>query len=463
VSDPGRKQNHQDHGRHRQGDEAEKADERGPALEDRHQAEAETREEEEKEPFEHLEDSERGKNDEEAMPIGVEGDDQGAPEHAEEPIDDGTCLALAAHPEEELRPGPWPQDEGKADDGKVKERENLNGVLGGHFGRGVCVFDRPKLVMCRKPMRCQPKGKALGTRRPDEGRTPICPEMPAVGPNEISGPSAMAKDAGRMHPNRQETLQISWVLRVGVAMEFIGHGALGINRVAAWSSYFAVVGISKVNALHLMPLVGTFDVTMALIVLFYPLRGLLLYMTAWALWTALLRPLAGESAWEAVERAGNYGALLALFLLAKGGGWKSWLRFDLVDGWDERLQSVVGWTLRLTTVLLLLGHGALNLLVRKPIFSTQYAMLGLHGSSVEPIVGAFECALAAAVLFRHGFGLLVFVLAWKFATEALSPMAGSPIWVFVEHGGSYAAPLALALLVRTWDDPVPEPARRSPA
>jgi hypothetical protein len=266
-----------------------------------------------------------------------------------------------------------------------------------------------------------------------------------------------------MHPDRQETLQISWVLRVGVAMEFFGHGALGISRVAAWPSYFAVIGIPRDAALHLMPMVGAFDIVMALTVLFYPVRGLLLYMTGWGLWTALLRPLAGESAWEAVERAGNYGALFALFLLAGGGGGKSWLRFDLVDGWDERLRARMAWTLRLTTVLLLLGHGALNLLVRKPVFSTQYAMLGLHGSSVEPLVGAFECVLAAAVLLRPGFGLLAFVLAWKFATEALSPMAGSPIWVFVEHGGSYAAPLALALLIRPRDEPVPEPARHSPA
>jgi hypothetical protein len=89
-------------------------------------------------------------------------------------------------------------------------------------------------------------------------------------------------------------------------------------------------------------------------------------------------------------------------------------------------------------------------------------MLGLNGSSVEPLVGAFECALALAVLLRPGFGLLVFVLAWKFASEALSPMAGSPMWVFVEHGGSYAAPLALALLMRSRDDPVAVP-DRSPA
>lgn len=266
-----------------------------------------------------------------------------------------------------------------------------------------------------------------------------------------------------MYPNRQETLQISWVLRVGVAMEFIGHGALGINRVAAWSSYFAVVGIGREMSLHLMPLVGVFDVAMALTVLFYPMRGVIMYMTAWGLWTAILRPLAGESAWEAVERAGNFGALYALFLLAKGGGWRSLICFKLVDGWNQRLAANVSWALRLTTVLLLLGHGALNLLVRKPAFVTQYAMLGMSGSSVEPLIGAFECVLALAVLLRPGFGLLVFVLAWKFATEALSPMAGSPMWVFVEHGGSYAAPLALALIVRCRDEPVRVPARSSPA
>ncbi len=75
-------------------------------------------------------------------------------------------------------------------------------------------------------------------------------------------------------------------------------------------------------------------------------------------------------------------------------------------------------------------------------------MLGFHGAAVEPYIGAFECVLALAVLLRPGFGLLVFVVAWKLATEALSPMGGSPIWVFIEHGGSYAAPLVLALLVQ---------------
>jgi hypothetical protein len=245
-------------------------------------------------------------------------------------------------------------------------------------------------------------------------------------------------------------------------MEFVGHGALGMNGMAAWTSYFGVVGIHRETALHLMPIVGAFDVAMALAVLFRPMRGVVLYMAAWGLWTALLRPLAGESAWEAVERAGNYGVLCALFLLAKGGDWRSWFHFQLVDA-NGALRSRIAWILRLTTVLLLAGHGALNLLIRKPIFVTQYGMLGLHGAWVEPAVGAFELILALAVFLRPGFGLLLGVLAWKIATEALSPMAGSPLWVFIEHGGSYAAPLGLALLLRTREEPVAGFSRESPA
>ena len=50
-------------------------------------------------------------------------------------------------------------------------------------------------------------------------------------------------------------------------------------------------------------MVGSVDVLAGMAVLFAP-RGLpLLYMTVWALWTALLRPLSGESGFETLERA----------------------------------------------------------------------------------------------------------------------------------------------------------------
>jgi hypothetical protein len=251
-----------------------------------------------------------------------------------------------------------------------------------------------------------------------------------------------------MRQGEPGTRGIFWVLRVGTAMDFIGHGVLGISRVALWTSYFAVVGIHRDTALALMPLVGAFDVALGLLALFRPVAGAMLYCAAWSLWTALLRPLAGEPAWEAIERAGNCGAPLALALLVRAGSPRSWLGFRPADPMGGGLRRRLHWVLRLTTALLLLGHGLLGLAVSKPALAAQYARIGLAGTWVEPAVGCLECALALAVLVRPGAGLLLFVFGWKLATELLSPISGAPLWVFIEHGGSYAAPLALALLMR---------------
>ncbi|HVU18864.1 MAG TPA: hypothetical protein VHD32_18310 [Candidatus Didemnitutus sp.] len=227
-----------------------------------------------------------------------------------------------------------------------------------------------------------------------------------------------------------------WILRLGLAACFIGHGALGFYHQKAWTAYFGVVGIGPDTAYSLMPWVGVFDIALALSVLIAPVRWIIVYMVAWTVWTALLRPLSGESFWEAIERAGNYGVPLALWLYLAPG----------VSVAAAKRSAILSWTLRLTTVLLLLGHGALGLLVQKPLFAKHYVSVGLPGASLVPVVGAAECGLALAVLFWPNRWLLVAVFGWKLATEVLSPIAGSPVWVFIEHGGSYAAPLALIWL-----------------
>jgi hypothetical protein len=239
-----------------------------------------------------------------------------------------------------------------------------------------------------------------------------------------------------------------WVLRVGAALCFIGHGAFGFITKAAWVPYFAVVGIPGDWAYRLMPLVGAVDVTVGMAVLFAP-RGLpLVYMTAWALWTALLRPLSGEPVFETFERAGNYGVPLALILLTamprslRGLG-------KLLDApvVDERALVMVREVLKWTTVLLLVGHGALGAITNKAMLTGHYAAIGLPPETTA-IVGWFEIALAVAVALRPSAGLLVFICGWKLATEFLFTVAGAPIWEFVERAGSYAAPLALYILVK---------------
>jgi hypothetical protein len=116
-----------------------------------------------------------------------------------------------------------------------------------------------------------------------------------------------------------------WLLRFACAGEFIGHGAFGIITKSAWVPYFTVVGIPEEWAYRLMPLVGSVDVFVGFLVLLKPIRGALLYMAVWGVWTALLRPLSGESFWETVERAPNY--LVPAALLCLRGfprDWRSW-------------------------------------------------------------------------------------------------------------------------------------------
>jgi hypothetical protein len=240
-----------------------------------------------------------------------------------------------------------------------------------------------------------------------------------------------------------------WILRVGAALCFIGHGAFGFITKAAWVPYFAVVGIPEAWAWRLMPLVGAVDVTVGMMVLFAPRRFALGYMTLWALWTALLRPLGGEPFFETIERAGNYGVPFALLLMS---GWprdaRSWFQMISPAAASIDRVALVKRVLHVTTVLLLAGHGALGAITGKAVFATHYAAAGLP-AGLTVTIGWFELVLAAVIAARPFVPLLLFACAWKLATESLFVAAGAPVWELVERTGSYAAPLALAVIILT--------------
>src|SRR5262245_2443222 len=100
---------------------------------------------------------------------------------------------------------------------------------------------------------------------------------------------------------------LEWTLRIGAFMCFVGHGAFGVITKEAWVPYFGVAGIGRETAFHLMPLVGVVDIIVGCSMLIRPRPAVACWMVLWAAWTALLRPLSGETGWEALERAGNYG------------------------------------------------------------------------------------------------------------------------------------------------------------
>lgn len=109
-----------------------------------------------------------------------------------------------------------------------------------------------------------------------------------------------------------------WVLRIAVAGEFLGHGVLALQGKADWVGWFVKFGVSDPNtATTLLLLVGIVDLIVALVVLFKPIKPILLWAVFWGFWTALVRPIVGAPIWDFVERFANWGAPLALFFLLK--------------------------------------------------------------------------------------------------------------------------------------------------
>lgn len=110
-------------------------------------------------------------------------------------------------------------------------------------------------------------------------------------------------------------LSIEWVLRIAVAGEFLGHGAFALQGKAQWVGWIGrMLSVDPVTAGNLLFAVGVGDGLVALIVLLRPVRLVLLWAAFWGFWTALIRPLVGESVWDFVERWANWGAPLALLM-----------------------------------------------------------------------------------------------------------------------------------------------------
>ncbi|HEY5870995.1 MAG TPA: hypothetical protein VI542_36405 [Candidatus Tectomicrobia bacterium] len=246
--------------------------------------------------------------------------------------------------------------------------------------------------------------------------------------------------------------KLHWILRLGVVGCFIGHGAYGFITKEAWVPYFGVVGINRAWAYKLMPWVGSMDVSLGLTAAIIPLPIVLLHMTVWGIWTAALRPLSGDSVWELVERAGNYGVPLAFLILVgvphRLRGWFAPVWPSAIQPLTVNMARALHSILRLTTCLLLLGHGALGALTSKPALTAHYGSIGLDnvmvsGLTLTQVVGGMEIVLAVAALVAPLPSLLLGIGLWKMGTEALFMTSGALPFEWIERAGSYMAPLAL--------------------
>ena len=174
-----------------------------------------------------------------------------------------------------------------------------------------------------------------------------------------------------------------------------------------------------------MPVVGVVDIVLGLSVLVWPTRmALASHGRVGPPGRRSCRPRwparGSRSSWSA--RA-TFGVPLALYWRWRRpwgparAGWPAWRR---------RCGAIhVGWILRLTSALLLAGHGLLAV-SGKPLLVSQLAWAGIGDGGAATLgwvvrMGWFEMALAAAVLLVPLWPLAALACAWKVATELLFP------------------------------------------
>ena len=246
---------------------------------------------------------------------------------------------------------------------------------------------------------------------------------------------------------------VHWVLRLSAASTFIGHGAFGLKGKEAWLQYYDVLGIPATAGWDLMPLTGSVDIALGIVVLLLPVRAALLYMAAWGLFTAALRPLAGEGVFELVERSYNFGPAFALLLLhGVGTSVRDWFSpLDRVPRLTRDRARTFAAGFRAIIAAYLIGHGALAVVIGKPLLLDLYGSIGVADpATLNDVAGLFEIGLGALLLLARTATtpILLFVVAWKLGTESLyitNHSAGAG-WEVIERGGSYASPLALICL-----------------
>ncbi len=107
------------------------------------------------------------------------------------------------------------------------------------------------------------------------------------------------------------------------------------------------------------------------------------------------------------------------------------------------------WILRVAIAGEFLGHGVFALGV-KTSWLAYFAPFGINAelaSSLLPLIGILDIVMAILVLVKPIRIGLLWMAFWGFLTALIRPIAGEPIWDFVERAANWGAPLALLYVI----------------
>lgn len=111
--------------------------------------------------------------------------------------------------------------------------------------------------------------------------------------------------------------------------------------------------------------------------------------------------------------------------------------------------KAVEWVLRIAVAGEFIGHGVFAI-GKKPGWIEYFTAVGFTEDmalTLLPLIGAMDIALAILILVKPIKIAVLWMAFWGFATALIRPIAGEPIWDFVERFANIGAPLALLLVL----------------
>lgn len=109
----------------------------------------------------------------------------------------------------------------------------------------------------------------------------------------------------------------------------------------------------------------------------------------------------------------------------------------------------IEWTLRIAMAGEYLGHGVFAWQLKARFIEMLTAMTGIAGETATTLmrlIGATDIVIAAIAILKPIRIVLVYATLWAFLTALARPIAGDPIWDFVERFANVGVPLALLFL-----------------
>ncbi|MBI2574698.1 hypothetical protein HYV82_02320 [Candidatus Woesearchaeota archaeon] len=106
------------------------------------------------------------------------------------------------------------------------------------------------------------------------------------------------------------------------------------------------------------------------------------------------------------------------------------------------------WILRIGIFGTFLGHGVFALQGKESWikYITAVGFPESTAASLLPIIGSLDIIVAFLALLWPIRIVLIWAVLWGFSTALIRPIAGEPIWDFVERTANWAAPLALLVI-----------------